>query len=85
MPEENIPSDNELEERKEGLEHVETKPITSERKAVLSCVKCNTEQDFPECENCGEQLSLEGDKLVCCDKQIPIPIHCNEPMVPKIV
>ena len=85
MSEEDIPKDTDLEKSKDSLEHVETKEIHSKRKVVLKCAKCDVEQDFPVCEECGEQMTLEGDKLVCCDKEIPVPTHHEEAMVPKII
>ena len=81
------PSDDELAEGKEGLEHVETKAAVSERKVVLVCSKCGANQDFPVCEGCGEPMDYEEDKFSCasCAKEAPIPTHCGEPMAPKIV
>ncbi|MHA2226569.1 MAG: hypothetical protein ACXAC8_15270 [Candidatus Hodarchaeales archaeon] len=87
MSEKDVPSDSELEKGKGGLEHVETKIVASERKVVLKCGKCGTEQDFPICEECGDPLNYEEDKLECdsCGKTEPVPTHCDEPMTPKIV
>lgn len=80
------PSDTELEKGKEVLEHVETKPVTSERKVVLVCGKCGAEQDFPVCEECGEPMDFEENKFTCsCGKEEPVPTHCGEAMAPKIV
>ncbi len=87
MSEEDVPSDNELTEMKKGLEHVETKAAASERKVVLKCAKCDTVQDFPVCEECGETMDFGEDKFACssCEKEEPVPTHCNETMIPKIV
>lgn len=81
------PSDAELEKGKEGLAHVETKEVHSERKVVLKCAKCGAEQDFPVCEECGEPMDFEETKFVCesCGKEAAVPTHCGEPMAPKIV
>lgn len=83
--EEKPPSDAELVEGAEKLEHVETKAAASERKVVLSCTKCGETQDFPVCEECGEPMNLEEDKFSCHDKNVPVPEHCGEKMAPKII
>lgn len=87
MSEETPPSDNELTERKESLKHVEIKAAPSERNVVLKCTKCETVQNFPVCDKCGEPMDFEEEKFLCssCEKEEPIPTHCDENMVPKIV
>ncbi len=81
------PSDTELEKGKEKLAHVETKEVRSERKVVLKCTKCDTEQDYPICEECGEPMEFEETKFACesCGKEAAVPTHCGGPMAPKIV
>ncbi len=78
------PSDQELSAGKEGLAHVETKTGISERKVLLACAKCGTTQDFPVCDECGEAMHYEETKFTCHGEK-PIPEHCGETMVPKIV
>lgn len=87
MSEDKPPSGAELSEGKESLKHVETKATISERKVILKCTKCDTTQDFPVCEECGEPMDFEETKFFCasCGKDTPIPTHCDENMVPKIV
>ena len=81
------PSDTELEKGIEKLEHVETKEVHSKRKVVLKCTKCDAEQDFPMCEECGEPMDYEETKFACatCENEAAVPTHHDEPMAPKIV
>ena len=85
MSEEKPPSVEELAAGKEGLEQVETKAVSSDRRVILNCSKCGSTQEFPLCEECGEPMNFEENKFTCCGKEVAIPTHCGEAMVPKIV
>lgn len=61
------------------LKETQTKAQQAEMKLVFKCDDCNKTVDWPAC--CGEPMELEGDKLVCIDKEcgktVPVP-ECHD-------
>jgi hypothetical protein len=69
------------------LKETQTKAQQAEMRLVFKCDECSKTIDWPVC--CGEPMELEGDKLVCVDKEcgktVPVPECDGKACKPFIV
>ncbi|MHA1448096.1 MAG: hypothetical protein ACTSP4_01595 [Candidatus Hodarchaeales archaeon] len=70
--------DGRLSEGIKGLEPVKTRIAQTDRKAVMYCDKCGSEEGLPV--HCANVMSFERMQFVCnhCGEQAPVPTCCGE-------